>query len=176
MSAAGQSNSGPYIIAIILLFVIARIRSNIVGVRVALGRTLLTCCVLSLFSLLLILDSFVSGVPVYMLAPYAAVAAASGAVSFRIVGNRLLFWKDSTGTVFYNWVLAVYLVYVVALAVRIAVELYFFGPQFFSFGSSALTLTTSTLYALIVTDFLLMLGIGLVIGRNARVLQKYRAI
>ncbi len=111
-----------------------------------------------------------------MLAPYAAVAAASGAVSFHVVGNRLVFWKDSTGAVFYKGLLAMYLVYVVAFAVRIAVELYFFGSQFFSFGPSALALTTSILYTLIITDFLLMLGIVLVIGRNVGALQKYRAI
>jgi hypothetical protein len=87
--------------------------------------------------------------------------------------------------------LAIYLLYVVALIVRSAINFIFIGSEKFYFnnqeailenGSSSAILimpplihtgSATTILAFIVTDFLLMVGAGLLIGRNARVLKYY---
>jgi Ca2+/H+ antiporter len=45
----------------------------------------------------------------------------------------------------------------------------------FSFASGV-QLTGAALYGSVVTDLLLMLGVGLLIGRNIRVVRRYRGI
>lgn len=86
--------------------------------------------------------------------------------------------------------MVIYLLYIVALIVRSAINFIFIGSEKFYFnnqeailenGSSAILImpplvhtdSATTILAFTATDFLLMVGAGLLIGRNARVLKYY---
>jgi hypothetical protein len=70
------------------------------------------------------------------------------------------------------------LIYIAGLVARIAIGIVFIGPQAFSFVATpgALPPDASAVDAGIVTDVLLSLGAGLLVGRNARVLRRYSLI
>ena len=69
----------------------------------------------------------------------------------------------------------IYIIYLVGLIIRLTIDYVVIGPSAFSF-TAGFALTGTDLYATIATDLLLMLGVGLLIGRNLRVLRRYRRI
>ena len=80
--------------------------------------------------------------------------------------------------------LLVYIFYVAALSIRIAINLLFIGYQEVTFNQQGDIITINRpivstipelrLSSLIVTDSLLVVGVGLLIGRNLRVVEYYR--
>jgi len=70
----------------------------------------------------------------------------------------------------------IYIIYVVALIARLLVDLVVIGPSAFEFNPTVTSLSQSALIGEIVTDLLLAFGIGLLIGRNVRVYQRYKMI
>ena len=84
--------------------------------------------------------------------------------------------------------LSIYFLYVAALTIRIAINFLFIGSENFYFniqqtilGNGTATVImpmfhidpATTILAFTVADFLLIIGVGLIIGRNARVLKYY---
>jgi hypothetical protein len=139
----------------------------------------------------------IGSVPFAYAVPYSAVVVAPGYGSYKYSKRILSFWKlstkgdeNSSSAIYAKGGLAIYLLYVVALIVRSAINFIFIGSEKFYFnnqeaienGSSSAILimpplihtgSATTILAFIVTDFLLMVGAGLLIGRNARVLKYY---
>ena len=86
--------------------------------------------------------------------------------------------------------IVIYLSYVIPLVIRVIINIFFINSSmiFFNFHAfqkynttafppnlfvAHIQPTTSIVLALIITDFLLMIGTGLLIGRNARLLRYY---
>ena len=141
----------------------------------------------------------VSSVPFTYVIPYSAVVVTSGYGSYKYSKRILSFWKLSTNgdensnasTIYAKGGLAIYLLYVVALIVRSAINFIFLGSEKFNFNNQQTILENSSsgailimpplihtgsatmILAFTVTDFLLMVSAGLLIGRNARVLKYY---
>ncbi|MDG7014239.1 MAG: hypothetical protein JRN11_06915 [Nitrososphaerota archaeon] len=65
----------------------------------------------------------------------------------------------------------IYLVYLAALVVRLALDLAFLGPAAFSISSAPLS--GASLYSAMATDVLLTFGVGLLLGRAARLAIRY---
>ncbi|HEV2390369.1 MAG TPA: hypothetical protein VGS04_06550, partial [Nitrososphaerales archaeon] len=131
------------------------------------------------FAGLLIAVSVLSGgVSAVYLALYVLVGAAGAYGSYVFSHARIGFWKAADGSIYYKGAIVVYLIYLVGLIARIAIDLAFIGPQAFAFSSSgpSSTLSSTAVYAGIVTDALLSLGAGLLVGRNLRVMKRYDAI
>jgi hypothetical protein len=68
------------------------------------------------------------------------------------------------------------LIYVVALIARISVDIFVIGPTALEFTIPTVPLTETAIIGETVTDLLLAFGIGLLIGRNIRVYQRYKMI
>ena len=138
----------------------------------------------------------VSSLPFTYVIPYSAVVVTSGYGSYKYSKRILSFWKlstngDETSSIIYaKGGLAIYLLYVAALIVRIAINFIFIGSEKFYFNNQQTILENSSsailimpplihtdsatmILAFTVTDFLLMVGAGLLIGRNARILKYY---
>jgi hypothetical protein len=138
----------------------------------------------------------VSSLPFTYVIPYSAVVVTSGYGSYKYSKRILSFWKLSTNgdensnasTIYAKGGLAIYMLYVVALIVRSAINFIFLGSEKFNFNNQQTILENSSsailimpplihtdsatmILAFTVTDFLLMVGAGLLIGRNARVLK-----
>ncbi len=115
--------------------------------------------------------------------PYAIAGALTMYISYKHSQKSLLFWmQDSIPYV--KGGLLVYIFYVAALSIRIAINLLFIGYQEVTFNQQGDIITINRpivstipelrLSSLIVTDSLLVVGVGLLIGRNLRVMEYYR--
>ena len=183
--------------AITIIIIIFRIRKVMQGTKISVKKTIIFSAYYLAIASFLVYNSFlVSSLPFTYVIPYSAVVVTSGYGSYKYSKRILSFWKlstngDETSSIIYaKGGLAIYLLYVVALIVRSAINFIFLGSEKFNFNnqqtilensSSAILImpplihtgSATTILAFTVTDFLLVVGAGLLIGRNARVLIYY---
>jgi hypothetical protein len=145
------------------------------GSRFSTGRTIAYVVVYAAIGLVFSAMSFYEGVSLLFAPLYALVMIGAGFVSYVYSDRRITFWKNSDGSTYFKGGVVIYFVYLAGLMVRLAIDYVVIGPNVFSF-SPGLTLSGVPLYATIATDLLLMLGNGLLVGRNLRVLKRYRRI
>ena len=115
---------------------------------------------------------------------YSITGALSTYISYVHSKKSLLFWKQNSSH-YVKGGLILYLLYVVALSIRIAINFLFVGYQEVMLNQqgdiitinrpiiSVITTPELRLSSLIVTDTLLAVGVGLLIGRNLRVMKYY---
>jgi hypothetical protein len=179
MSSSGQSpGSGETVViflVVIVLLVMRRVYRSYKGMRFSASRTLAVAIFYVAFGAFFSITSFFEGVSLLFAAPYTAVLLAAAFWSYRYSDRRISFWKGGDGSVYFRGGVILYLIYVVGLVARLSIEVVVFGPNFLTFAPGA-TLPSTGLYATIATDLLLMFGLGLLIGRNARVIRRYRMI
>ncbi len=182
MSSAGSSAnfSSVYIfLAVLVLLVLRRLSVVVRGSKVSRGRSIAFAIYYLAFASGLIAISIVSGgVSPYFLAVYAAVGALGVYGAYVLSNSRIGFWKGADGSIYFRGAIIVYVFYVVALILRIVIDLAFIGPQAFTFTSGTTTtqLSSAAVDAGIAADVLLSLGAGLLTGRNIRILKRYALI
>jgi hypothetical protein len=187
--------------AITIIIIIFRIRKVVQGTKVSVKKTIIFSAYYLAIASFLVYNSFLIGsVPFVYAVPYSVVVVASGYCSYKYSKRIVSFWKlstngdeNSSSTIYVKGGLAIYLLYVVALIVRSAINFLFIGSEKFYFNSQQAILengsnsssailimpplihtgSATTILAFTVTDFLLMVGAGLLIGRNARILKYY---
>jgi hypothetical protein len=162
--------------------IIAGLKRSIKGTKISIKKLVLYLIYYLMVVSFLVHNSFSLGIPSYYIVPYFAVLAASGLFSYLHSKRNLLFWTDDNSQkTFVKGGLLVYISYVSALVLRIAINAVFIGFQEINFTESGdivmrnipLVLighNTMTI-CLISADFLLMLGSGMFVGRNARVIE-----
>jgi hypothetical protein len=177
-SAPSAGSGGEDIIiflALYILLVLRRVYRSYRGMRFSTaGTTFALIFYVAIGSFLSIL-SFFEGVSLIFAAPYAALLIAAAAWSYRYADSRIAFWRGGDGSVYFKGGVLLYLVYVVGFIARISIDIAVFGPSFLTFTASE-ALTSTALYATIATDLLLMFGLGLLVGRNLRILKRARLI
>jgi hypothetical protein len=177
-SASSPSGSGETVVIFLVLLVLLSLRRvyrSYRGVRFNAARTIGYAAFYVAFGSVFSILSFFEGVSLVFAAPYAIVLVAAGLWSYRYSDRRISFWKGGDGSVYFKGGVILYLVYFVGLIARLSIDFVVFGPNLFT-TSPSLALTSTALYAIIATDLLLMFGLGLLVGRNARVLRRYRRI
>ena len=178
-----------YVVAFITSFVITsiiiviRIRKVLQGTKISIRKSILFSAYYIVITSFLIYNSFLLAVPVTYAIPYALAALLSTYISYVYSKRSLLFWKQDSINVYVKGGIALYLLYVIALSIRIAINFLFIGYQEVTLNQQGdivtinrpMINTTSelTTLSLIVTDFLLVLGVGLLLGRNLRVIKYY---
>jgi hypothetical protein len=179
-SGSGSGDSTVYIIlAVLVLLVLRRFSRVIRGSKVSLSRTILFSVYYLAFAGLLVAVSVFEGVASdYDLVLYVLVGAIGAYGAYVVSNSRIGFWKGGDGSIYFKGAIIVYLIYIVGLIARIAIDLAFIGPQAFdfSFSGSAPVLSSTAIDAGIATDLLLSFGVGLLVGRNVRVMKRYNAI
>ena len=179
-AGSGANDASVYIfLGVLILLVIRRFSRVIRGAKVSRGRTIaFSVYYLGFASLLIAVSVFSGGVSAVYLVLYALVGVVGVYGSYVFSDARIGFWKAADGSIYYKGAIVVYLIYIVGLIVRIAIDLVFIGPQAFAFSSSGApsALSSTAIYAGIATDLLLSLGSGLLVGRNLRVMKRYDAI
>lgn len=177
-SGASSGDSSIYIFLGIMLLLILRRFSRVVrGSRVSKGRTIAFMIYYLAFASLLIAVSIAAGgVSPDFLALYVLVGAVGVYVAYAHSNKTIGFWKAADGSIWYKGAIVVYIVYIVALITRIAVDLYFIGPSAFNFSGPPTALSATTIDASILVDILLALGSGLLTGRNIRIYRRYEGI
>ena len=193
-----SANSGLYLLLFTLvittIIIIFRIKNAIHGTKVNVKKTIIFSAYFVAISSFLVYNSFLIGnVPIVYVIPYLAVVVAASYCSYRYSRRTLSFVKspnsdDGNSAVYVRGGLSIFLVYVAALTIRIAINFLFIGSEklYFSnqqtiFGNGTATDImpmvhtdpATTVLALTITDLLLMVGVGLFVGRNASVLKYY---
>ena len=120
--------------------------------------------------------SFIEGVPFYYLIPDTIAAVSAGLWAHHFADRRIKFWRSSDGSIWYKGGIVIYLIYLGALIARLTVDFVVIGPSAFEITPTVTTLTQNALIGVTVTDLLLAFGIGLLVGRNVRVYQRYKQI
>lgn len=157
-----------------------RIRSAVHGTKVFQVRL----CALSVFYVVfasyLTFNSFSYGVSLIYIAPYAFAFIGAEFLSNRYSDKTLSFWKTVDGNIYAKGGLAIYLIYISATATRIVISLFFLGSVTALFiynpvaGSQGINPVVGI--SLIVSDFLLVLGAGLLVGLNRQINLHYKRI
>jgi hypothetical protein len=179
-SGTNADYSSVYIfLGVLLLVVIRRLSLVLKGSKVSTVRTLMFSAYYIILAFFFTLTSFFyGGASPADAVLYIAIGAAGAYGAYRFSDRRIGFWKGADGAIYYKGAVIIYVIYLVGLVARIAIDLAFIGPQAFTFtnAQSAAPLSSSAAYAVILTDCLLTLGAGLLVGRNARVLKRYSSI
>jgi hypothetical protein len=186
-----------FIFAILTIIVVLRIRKVIQGTKVDVKKTIIFSVYFVAVAAFLVFNSFlIGGVQFVFLVPYFVVALAALYCSYRYSKRALSFSEiptdndGSNSTIIYaKGGLSIYILYVIALSVRIVINLLFIGSEKLYFNSQlplndtgAATLimqplvgtnSTTMMLAFIATDILLIGGSGLVVGRNVRIMKYY---
>src|SRR5919108_960575 len=188
-----SSNSGGYIFTIYIaafitsfvitsIIIVIRIRKVLQGTKISIRKSVLFSAYFVIVSFFLIYNSFSLDMPITYAIPYTITAVLSTYISYVRSKKSLLFWKQDSSH-YVKGGLTLYLLYVVALSIRIAINFLFVGYQEVMLNQQGdivainrpIVSTTPELrlLSLIVTDSLLAVGIGLLIGRNFRVIKYY---
>jgi hypothetical protein len=158
-----------------VLFSLRRVYRSYKGTRFSMGRTIGFVVVYVAIGAVFSTLSFFEGVSLLFAAPYVAVLIAALIFSYRFTDRRISFWKGGDGSVYFKGGVVLYIIYIVGLIARLSIDVAVFGNNLFVVNPSVV-LTGTDLYATIGTDLLLMFGLGLLIGRNARVFKRYQMI
>src|ERR671922_2339218 len=189
-----SSNSSGYISTIYIaafvtslvitsIIIVIRIRKVLQGTKISIRKSVLFSAYFVIISSFLIYHSFLLGMPITYAILYSIIGALSTYISYVHSKKSLLFWKQNSSH-YVKGGLILYLLYVVALSIRIAINFLFVGYQevmlnqqgdIITINRPIISITTPELRlsSLIVTDTLLVVGVGLLIGRNLRVMKYY---
>lgn len=173
-SLSGGLSSVLIFSVVIILIVARRAYRNYTGVKVTPARTIGYTIFYFAFGAFFLALSFTEGVPFYYAAPDIVLLGLGAYFSHKLSDRRISFWKTSDGSIFYKGAIIIYGIYIVGLAARLTIEVIFIGPSAFNFAP--ITLSQTAILATVITDMLLTFGIGLLIGRNIRIYQRYNLI
>jgi hypothetical protein len=183
-----------FTVVITMIIIIIRIRKAIQGTKVNVKRIIIFSAYFLGVASFLVYNSFLIGsVPRVYAIPYFATISAAVYCSYIYSKKKTLSFSKlpdrDTGTsaIYVKGGLSIYLLYVAALTIRIAINYLFIGSETFYFNNQQSILANATfvirpifqtdptmiMLAFTIADFLLMIGAGLIIGRNTRVLEYY---
>jgi len=182
-----------FTLVITTIIIIFRIKKAIQGTKVNVKKTIIFSAYFVAISSFLVYNSFsVGSVPVVYAVPYFAVVVAAAYCSYIYSKRTLSFLKlpneDGISVIYVKGGLSIFLLYVAALIIRIAINFLFIGSEKLYFNNQQTILgngtatdiipmvhtdAATTVLALTITDLLLIVGAGLVVGRNASVLKYY---
>jgi hypothetical protein len=179
---------------IIIIISVLRIRRSIQGTKVNVKKTVIFSAYFVAITSFLVYNSFLIGsVAVLYVVPYFAVVIVTIYYSYIYSKRSLSFLKlpdsnDGNSAIFVKGGLAMYFLYIAALTIRVVINFLFIGSERFYFNKEQTILGNENASAIMpmfhtnpamitltstVTDFLLIVAMGLIIGRNARVLRYY---
>ena len=146
------------------------------GTKVSVGRTIGYSAYYLIFGGLVLSGSFFLPIPVEYFALYPILFVAAFLVAFELARRRVSFWRSADGAIFSKGGLPIYLVYILGFMARIAIGYEYIGPNFLFNFTPPTSISGAAITATVATDLLLIAGIGLLLGRNMRILRKYIAV
>jgi hypothetical protein len=179
---------------IITIISVLRIRRSIQGTKVNVKKTIIFSAYFVAITSFLVYNSFLIGtVAVLYVIPYFAAVIVTIYYSYTHSKRSLSFLKlpDSKGgnsAIYVKGGLSMYFLYIAALTICVVNNFLFIGSEKFYFNKEQTILGNENATAIMpflhtnpammtlastVTDLLLIIAMGLIIGRNARVLRYY---
>jgi hypothetical protein len=178
-----------YILSLIItltitsFLILRQLIKNLKETKVNLKKSTIYLIYYILIVFYLLYSSFLSSVPLIYIIPYIVITIISGFCSYEYSKRQMTCWKNriDNDKLYVKGGLLIYLIYISALIIRIVINLIFIGYQEISFTQSGniiiinnpliSTNPSSKTISLIITDLLIMIGVGMLFGRYARVLQ-----
>lgn len=163
------------VMAPILFLRMRRMRN---GTKVNVRKLIAFSAILLGFSVFAIVSSFSIGVPQLYAVVYGAVFVAVAFGSYHYSNKVLDFWRTPDGSIYAKGGGIVLAFYIAALVARIVISTAIGGGQGFTGSIQAPQVEASpdAILAATIVDGLLMVGVGLLVGRNARIVNRFRAI
>lgn len=179
---------------IITIISVLRIKRSTQGTKVSVKKTIVFSAYFVVITSFLVYNSFLIGsVAVLYVIPYFAAVIVTIYYSYIHSKRSLSFLKlpDSKGgnsAIYVKGGLSMYFLYVAALTIRVVINFLFVGSERFYFNKEQTILGNENATAIMpilhtnpammtlgstVTDILLIIAMGLIIGRNARILRYY---
>lgn len=179
LASAPASTSSSFqvflIYAIIILVVILRTVRNYRGVQVSPGRNIGFTIFYFAFGAFLVGPSFFEGVSLIFTVPDVVLLILAAMSSYRFSDQRIAFWKNAEGSIYCKGGIIIYLVYLLGLVARLAIDFLVVGQSAFSF-TPGIVLGQSAVIGAVAADLVIMLGVGLLVGRNLRIYKRYQMI
>ena len=170
-------------ITITSFFIIRQLKKNLNGAKINVKKSTIFLMYYIIIVFYLLYNSFLLNVPLIYIIPYTVITIISSFFSYGYSKKKMTFWKNriDNNNLYVKGGLLIYLIYISALIIRIAINLIFVGIQEISFTQSGNIITinnpiiftnpSSKIISLIITDLLIMLGVGMLFGRFARLLE-----
>jgi hypothetical protein len=163
--------------------IIRQIKKNLNGTKINIKKSTIFLIYYIIIVFYLLYSSFLSSVSLIYIIPYTIITIISGFFSYWYSKKKIILWKSriDNNKLYVKGGLLIYLIYISALIIRIAINLIFVGFQEISFTQSGNIITINNPListnpsikniSLIITDLLIMLGVGMLFGRFARLLE-----
>ena len=178
---------------IIIIISVLRIKRSIQGTKVNVKKTIVFSAYFVAITSFLVYNSFLIGsIAVLYVIPYFAVVIVTIYYSYIHSKRSLSFLKlpdiKGNSAIYVKGGLSMYFLYVAALTIRVVINFLFIGSERFYFNKEQTLLGNENAIPIMpmihatppimtltptVTDFLLIIAMGLIIGRSTRVLRYY---
>jgi hypothetical protein len=168
--------------AIMMPILFLRMRRMRKGVKINMKKTTAFSALLLGFSAFLVGSSFAIGIPSSFAIAYVGIFLVIAYFSYHYSNKVLDFWRTPSGSIYAKGGALLLIFYFIALIARVMVSFTIGdGGQLAQFSNSlqqeAVRVPShNTILAAIIVDGLLMVGAGLLIGRNVRIIKRYLAI
>ncbi|HEY6535826.1 MAG TPA: hypothetical protein VIY08_08555, partial [Candidatus Nitrosocosmicus sp.] len=175
-----------FVVSLVITFIVIaiQVKKNLKGTRISIRRSTIFLIYYLLIVSYLIYNSFNAGVPYPYVIPYIMIIVLSGFYAYLYSKRNLVFWKNEKKDLYVKGGMLIYFIYLFALITRIIINLFFVGFQEVHLNEFGKIITIShpiihiglktKILSLILTDSLIALGAGLLIGRYYRVLELIR--
>ena len=146
------------------------------GGKVSRGSVVTTISVYSVVSIITMLSSIRLGVPEMVIPVYCTSLLFSSYLTIRLVNKKIILWKANDGHVWAKGGNMPYLLWFGGFLSRIIMGYIFMGPDMlFNMLATHKPLGTAGMDALVVSDIVMMVGVGALAGRNMLIMSKLKA-
>jgi len=160
------------VIAIVMVF---RFRKMLSGGPVNKNRIILATISYFGISMFTVFSSFQVGVSIWYVFAYAGVLIGATYLSHKLVRDGIRIWKADDGKIHAKGGNIPYVIWIVGLVSRFTLGYVFLGPDYFmtAYGSQKI-LSTLAIEVTLVVDLIMMLGVGVLAGRNINLMSKIK--
>ncbi|MDE1863317.1 MAG: hypothetical protein KGI33_10445 [Thaumarchaeota archaeon] len=146
------------------------------GGRVSRGSLITTLSVYSVVSIVAMTSSIMLGVPEMVIPLYCATLLCSAFLTIRWVDKKIILWRGDDGLVWAKGGNLPYILWFGGFLSRIIMGYIFIGPDMISnMFTIHKSLGTAGLDALVISDVVLMVGVGALGGRNMLIMSRLKA-
>lgn len=173
-----------FIISLIIISIIItkQLKKNLKVTKINKKKSTISLIYYILIVSYILYNSFLTGIPLIFLIPYILTSILWGIFSYRYSKRNLIIWQDKNDNNLYaKGGALIYLSYVLALVIRIAINFIFNGYQEIGFSHNGHIIMINhplihtnlnfRITLMILTDLLIMLGSGMLFGRYTRIMQ-----
>ena len=164
------------VIVVIITIGVLRFRKRISGGIVNKNKIIGSMILYFAISTLTVFSSFQVGVSTWYLFAYVGMLTGSTYLSNKLVSKRITLWRTDDGLIHAKGGNISYIIWFGGLVLRFILGYVFIGSDYFlsMYGAQKIA-NPSALGFLIIVDLIMMLGVGVLTGRNMQIISKLKS-